>query len=81
MKYGRGNVARGTCVHDIDIKEKISHVMLIDTDSGEVVRAHYPFRTNYTGDAIETETIRFRSIYPITDGGIRPVTFHCYGRL
>ena len=80
MIYDHNN-AVGASVYDVDTGEVIRHVMLIDMDKLEVVQASQPLRVNLLGNAIETESIRFRSIYPIFGGQWRPQLFHCYGRV
>ena len=77
MIYSPENT-RSATVHDIETKRKIGQVMLIDTGLNEVVVGLTPFRLNHLGE-IETETIKFRSIYPLFGGGLYPVAFHCYG--
>jgi hypothetical protein len=78
MIYDTDN-ARGAAVYDVESKEQLRHVLWIDTELGEVVRAEQPVRV--VGDEIATFTEKFATIYPIRGGGRRPVLFHCYGRL
>jgi hypothetical protein len=71
--------AGGASVYDVETKERLDHVMSIDTDAGEVLRAEHPARV--VGGQLATFTQKFTTIYPIRGGGARPVLFHCYGRL
>lgn len=80
MRYTVHNSARGASVFDVDSKEKIDHVMEVDTCSGELLCVSMPLRVNASGDGVETRTVKFRSIYPIYGGNIFPGLFHCYGR-
>ena len=69
----------GATVYDIDGKEKINRVLMINTKTGAVVVAKLPLRMNHKG-SIDRETIRFETIHPIYGGGTKPCLFHCYGR-
>lgn len=77
--YSHHNSRNGT-VYDVDSVEKLKAVMSIDTDTGEVVCAHQPYRVNHLKE-VDTFTLRFRSIHPIFAGGLYPCLYHCYGRL
>lgn len=78
MIYNSTN-APGSLVVDVDSKQRIDHVLMVNTKTGAVVVAKSPARLNHKGK-IDRETIRFESIYPIFGGGAKPVMFHCYGR-
>lgn len=80
--YSVRDVAFGTTVFDVDTKERIDHVMSIDTYSGELELCCMPPHLDPKDrNRIETHTIKFRSIYPISGGARLPCLFHCYGRL
>lgn len=79
MIYDHRNTM-GASVYDVETKEEMKYVLRIDLDRLEVVRAPQPLRLNCRGDEVETESIKFRSIYPIFGGRPFPVLFHCYGR-
>jgi hypothetical protein len=76
--YSRHNTDRAA-VYDVQGAELLKAVMAIDTDTGEVVCAHQPYRPNHLNE-VDSFTIRFRSIHPIFAGGLCPCLFHCYGR-
>ena len=78
MIFSAHNVDRAT-TYDIDSKEKISNVLMINTKTGAVVVAKQPVRLNHKG-RVDRETIRFETIHPIYGGGTKPCLFHCYGR-
>lgn len=80
MIYTLRNAA-GATIYDVDRKEKIGHILQIDTAAGDVECYHHPFRLKPRADEPDTFTLRFSSIYPITGGGPRPCLFHCYGRV
>lgn len=74
--------APGAIVTDVEARRRLDHVIGVDTTSGEVVRARYPFRTKPgTDDQVDTYVERFRAIHPISGLERYPVLFHCYGRL
>ncbi|MDM0041870.1 hypothetical protein QTI05_22710 [Variovorax sp. J22R193] len=77
MIYDPSN-ASGAAVYDVETKERLSHVLWIDTELGEVVRAEQPVRV--VGDEFATHTTKFTTIYPIRGGGWSIQLFHCYGR-
>lgn len=66
-------------MYDVESMGKIDKVMSIDIGNSEVICALSPIKVNHLGE-IETESIKFRSIYPIFGGSRYPVLFHCYGR-
>lgn len=72
--------ARGSTVFDVNTKEQLQQVMLVDTEAGEVECAFKPIRVNHLGE-VDTFKVKFRTISPIFGGGIQPCLFHCYGRL
>lgn len=78
MIYSHHN-ARDATIYDVDTMEKLGSVIEINLARREVTRALRPLRVNHHGE-VETETAKFRSIYPIFGGGLYPVLFHCYGR-
>ena len=78
MIYNSTN-AMGALVMDVDTKERIDRVLMVNTKTGAVVAAKSPFRLNHKGK-IERETIYFNSVYPIFGGRTTPALFHCYGR-
>jgi len=73
-----GTNAHGALVMDVDAKQRIDRVLMVNTKTGAVVVAKSPCRLNHKGK-IDRETIYFDSIYPIFDGRTMPVLFHCYG--
>ncbi|MDQ0082927.1 hypothetical protein J2W35_003286 [Variovorax boronicumulans] len=77
MIYDPSNAA-GSRVYDVERNEQLHHVLMIDTELGEVVRAEQPLRV--IGDEVASYTQKFTTIYPIRGGSLRPVLFHCYGR-
>lgn len=79
MIYNHHN-AQGADVYNVDTKEKIGSVMEVHLARREVTCALQPPRVDHYG-ALETQKIKFRSIYPIFGGGLYLVLFHCYGRL
>ena len=79
MLYTNHN-ARGATVTDVDRKEKLLQVMMVDTERGEVECAFKPIRVNHLGE-VDTFKVRFRTISPIFGGSPYPCLFHCYGRL
>jgi hypothetical protein len=77
--FHAGNCDRRALVYDVDTVRRVDYVMSVDTDAGEVVRAHYPLRL--VGDEVSTYTERYRTVHPIFGGQPFPQLFHCYGRL
>ncbi len=77
MIYNYTN-AQGSMVMDVDSKQRIDRVLLVNTKTGAVVVAKSPCRLNHKGK-IDRETLYFDSIYPIFGGRTMPVLFHCYG--
>ncbi len=77
MIYNSTN-ALGALVMDVDTKERIDRVLMVNTKTGAVVVAKSPVRLDHK-DKIDRETIYFNSIYPIFGGRTIPVLFHCYG--
>lgn len=66
----------------MDTGEHLHHVMSIDVEAGIVWRAYQPVRLSMKDvERIDTYPTKFRSIYPIYAGGIRPYLVHCYGRI
>lgn len=66
----------------MDTGEELEHITSIDVEAGIVWRAHHPFRVSLKDwDSIDIYPTRFRSVYPIYAGAIRPYLVHCYGRL
>ena len=78
MRYTRYNCSRHATVMDVDAAVRIERVVEIDTETGMVTKHAEPVRINANGE-LETETVRYRSIYPIFGGSLYPVLFHCYG--
>lgn len=78
MKFTPRNVDRAT-VFDVDTKEQLKQVLMVNTETSSVVVAKQPLRLNHKG-SVERETIHFNAIYPIYGGGTVPCLFHCYGR-
>lgn len=74
-----GTNAAGSLVMDVDAKQRIDRVLMVNTKTGAVVVGTDPYRMNYKGK-IEREMIYFASVYPIFGGRTMPVLFHCYGR-
>ena len=74
-----GTNAAGSLVVDMDSKQRIDRVLLVNTKTGAVVVGKTPTRMNHKG-TIDRETIYFESIHPICGAEARPVLFHCYGR-
>lgn len=74
-----GTNAAGSLVFDVDAKQRIDRVLMVNTKTGAVVVGTNPLRLNHKGK-IERETIHFESIYPIFGGRTTPCLFHCYGR-
>ena len=74
-----GTNAAGALVMDVDAKQRIDRVLMVNTKTGAVVVGTNPYRPNHKG-SIERETIYFDSVYPIFGGRAAPVLFHCYGR-
>ena len=75
-----GTNAAGSVVVDVDTKERIDRVLMVNTKTGAVVVGKDPWRLNHKG-TIDRETIKFRSIYPIQGNERSPCLFHCYGRV
>lgn len=73
-----GTNAPGSLVMDMDSKQRIDRVLMVNTKTGAVVVGKTPARLNHKGK-IDRETIYFDSIYPIFGGRTMPVLFHCYG--
>lgn len=78
MIYNSTN-APGALVVDVDSKQRIDRVLMVNTKTGAVVVGTNPYRLNHKGK-IDRETIYFDAIYPIFGGRTSPVLFHCYGR-
>lgn len=74
-----GTNAAGSLVIDVDTKQRIDRVLMVNTNTGAVVVGTNPARLNHKGK-IERETIYFDSIYPIFGGRTTPCLIHCYGR-
>ena len=74
-----GKNAAGALVFDVDAKQRIDRVLMVNTKTGAVVVGKTPARINHKG-TIDRETIYFESIHPICGAEARPVLFHCYGR-
>lgn len=74
-----GTNAPGALVMDVEAKQRIDRVLMVNTKTGAVVVGKTPARLNHKG-TIDRETIYFDSIYPIFGGRTSPVLFHCYGR-
>ena len=74
-----GTNAPGSLVVDVDSKQRIDRVLMVNTKTGAVVVGKTPTRLNNKGK-IDRETIYFDSVYPIFGGRTNPVLFHCYGR-
>lgn len=70
--------AAGAAVADVEARLFFQSVMSVDVDAGEIELVHQPLRM--VGNEIVTYKVRYRSIYPIYAGQMRPVLFHCYGR-
>ena len=65
----------------MDTGERLRHVTSIDVEVGIVWRAHHPVRISlHKRDEIDTYPTRFRSLYPIYAGALKPYLVHCYGR-
>ena len=79
MIYNATNAA-GSMVVDVDTKERIDRVLMVNTKTGAVVVAKKPYALNHKG-TIDRETISFRSIYAIQGNERSPCLFHCYGRV
>jgi hypothetical protein len=74
--------AAGSQVYDVDLNERINHVISINTDKGWVECSYNPIRLHpYRDDRVDTFKMAFRTIYAIYGGGNTPCLFHCYGRL
>ena len=71
--------AAGALVMNVDTKQRIDRVLMVNTKTGAVVVGKDPYRLNHKGK-IDRETIYFDSVYPIFGGRTSPVLFHCYGR-
>ena len=74
-----GTNAAGSLVIDVDTKQRIDRVLMVNTKTGAVVVGTDPYRLNHKGK-ISRETIYFDSIYPIFGWRTAPCLFHCYGR-
>jgi len=72
--------AAGCTVHDVDTLVRIDCVLTIDTIKGVVTQSVQPTQLDHTGEIASYET-RYRSIYPIFGGQIKPLMFHCYGKI
>ena len=77
MIYNNLN-APGSLVMDVDARQRIDRVLMVNTKTGAAVVAKSPCRMNHKGK-IDRETIYFDSVYPIFGGSAAPVLFHCYG--
>lgn len=65
----------------MDTGERLRHVTSIDVEAGIVWRAHHPVRISlHKRDEIDTYPTRFRSVYAIYAGALKPYLVHCYGR-
>ena len=71
--------AAGALVMNVDTKQRIDRVLMVNTKTGAVVVGKDPYRLNHKGK-IDRETIYFDSIYPIKGLEVFPCLFHCYGR-
>ena len=80
MKFSHYN-APGASVYDIEGREKIEKVMTVDVAAGEVVCVASPIRLDWTGKKVESDTLRFKMIYPIYGTAPTPKQFHCYGKI
>lgn len=74
------NVAPQTKVYDVDTKQEVRQVMMIDTDRNVLECAHYPLEVTASGD-FATFEIKFRAIHAIRGTDALPGLFHCYGRI
>ena len=62
--------------------ERLRYVTSVDVEAGIVWRAHQPVRLSLLNpDKIDTYPTRFRSVYPIYAGALKPYLVHCYGRM
>lgn len=77
MIYDPSN-ARGAHVYDVESGKQLTHVLWVDTEAGEVVRAHQPYRV--VGGHVATYSEKFTTIYPIHGNERMVQLFHCYGR-
>jgi len=80
MIYTRHN-ALGATVYEVEPVRRLESVVSVDIEAGEVVMHRIPLRLNAAGDAVESYSERFRSIYPIFGNDVTPCLFHCYGRI
>lgn len=78
MRYTSLDVPCGAYVTDLDTLERLSRVLAVDTDRGEVELHVEPFRP--VDGRIPVSVVRFAAIWPIMDRGI-PCAFHCHGRM
>lgn len=78
MIYNAQNSA-GSRVYDVETKQEITRVLMVNTKTGAVVVAKQPLRLNHKGQ-VDRETIHFDTIHPIFGGGTKPCLLHCYGR-
>lgn len=78
MIYNAQNSA-GSRVYDVETKQEITRVLMVNTKTGAVVVAKQPLRLNHKGK-VDRETIHFDAIHPIFGGGVVPCMLHCYGR-
>lgn len=66
----------------MDTGERLRYVTSIDVEAGIVWRQHWPVRLSLSRpQEIDTYPTRFRSVYPIYSGALKPYLVHCYGRL
>lgn len=80
--YTVSDVAFGTTVFNVDTKERIDHVLSVDTHTGELEICCQPTRLHPADDSrVETCSLKFRAIHPIFSGGRLPCMFHCYGNI
>ena len=80
MLYDHSN-AQGALVYDMDSGQQIKCVESVDTEQSCVTVFSQPIRIAEDGDTIVTEAMRFRAVHAIQGMELRPVLFHCYGRL
>jgi protein gp37 len=78
MLFNHKNVWPGTTVHDLDTRQRIDHVLEIDTEAAVIVVAKQPLRALPGGD-IATDRLQFKAVWPIVVDRF-PCAFHCHGR-
>lgn len=79
MIYNYTN-ARGAWTHEVETNTRIERVVQVDTDTNVIQVSRDPAQLDEHGELL-TDTIRFRTIYPIYAGSVTPCAFHCYGRI